>query len=227
MRPRSPASTVELLDGLAGLGLGTFCEIRSRFGKRSWGSKEAQPDGQWVERLNEEIASLAFQEADPRECWNRRWDQRWRLLAFDIPSRPQSRRQKLWRWLKQNRLGMLQRSFWISSRSLVEIKQLFHDTENPHTLILWEALTPAGLDPISIAERAWDMAGLDADYQSVISLTRGNPTPENIRKATFRWRWAVHADPLLPKVLYPKSFRGFRATEQLEKMWSKFLTAGT
>jgi hypothetical protein len=60
-----------------------------------------------------------------------------------------------------------------------------------------------------------------------LNLTTEDPTPENVRKATFRWQQAVAADPLLPRALYPKSFRGFRATDQLEKMWSDFRIAGT
>jgi hypothetical protein len=37
----------------------------------------------------------------------------------------------------------------------------------------------------------------------------------------------VQADPLLPRNLYPKTFRGFRATEKLTKMWSRFSAAGS
>ena len=70
------------------------------------------------------------------------------------------------------------------------------------------------------------MAEIDSDYQAVLHLTTEDPNPENIRKATFRWQKAVQGDPLLPRSLYPKSFRGFRATEQLEKMWARFHRAG-
>ena len=93
--------------------------------------------------------------------------------------------------------------------------------------MLWEAPTPADLHPVSIVEQAWDLPGLNADYQAVISLASEDANPESIRKATLRWQEAVQADPLLPRKLYPKSFLGFRATEQLEKMWSKFRGAGT
>lgn len=225
-RPHFLDSHLDLMDALTGLGLDIFQGVRGRFAGQSWSRRETEPAGRWVERLRQELAPLAFREADPRACWDRRWDQKWRLLAFDIPSRPQSRRLKLWRWLKQNRLGLLQRSFWISAKPLEEVRELFHDAANSHTLLLWEAPTPKGLHPISIVEQAWDLPGLDADYQAVLSLAAENPNPENIRKATFRWQQAIQLDPLLPKTLYPKSFRGFRATEQLEKMWSKFRGAG-
>lgn len=226
-RPQAAASTVNLLDALTDLGLGTFRAVRGRLQGESWNCRESEPSGRWVGRLREELAPQAFHEADPETCWNRRWDQKWRLLAFDIPAKPHARRQKLWRWLKQNRLGLLQRSLWISGKPLQEIRELFHDAANSHTLLVWEAPTPAGLNPVSIVEQAWDMAGLDADYQAALSLSSAEATPENLRKATFRWQKAVQADPLLPRSLYPKSFRGFRATEQLEKMWAKFRGAGT
>lgn len=226
-RPSAATSSADLLEALTELGLDSFRSIQGRILGQSWRRKESEPAGRWVERLRDEIAPLAFHEDDPRTCWERRWDQTWRLLAYDIPARPHARRQKLWRWLKENRLGMIQRSLWISAKPLEEIRSLFHDAANSHTLLLWEAPTPSGLHPVTIAEQAWDLAELDSDYQTVLNLATDPPNPENVRKATFRWQQAVQTDPLLPKILYPKSFRGFRATDQLERMWSKFLGAGS
>ena len=226
-RPGSIHTTLDLLDALNELGLGTFRSIRGRFTGEEWSQKESEPAGRWVQRLREELAPLAFQEADPRTCWERRWDQKWRLVAYDIPSRPQALRQKLWRWLRQNRLGQLQRSLWISTKPLDEIRNLFQEAANSHTLILWEAPTPTGLHPVSIVEQAWDMGAIDSSHQTVLNLAREDATPENVRKATFHWQKAVQKDPLLARSLYPRSFRGFRATDQLEKMWSKFRGAGT
>jgi len=225
-RPHSLGTNLDLMDALTGLGMGTFEALRSRFTGQNWKRRESEPSGKWVERLRENLAPLAFQEEDPQECWDRRWDQKWRLLAFDIPSRPQSRRLKLWRWLKQNRLGLLQHSLWLSAKPLEGIQDLFQDATNSHTLLLWEAPTPAGIHPHALVEQAWDIASINSDYQAVLHLTAEDPRPENIRKATFQWQQAVCADPLLPRSLYPKSFRGFRATDQLEKMWSKFRGAG-
>jgi len=226
-RPSAATSSADLLEALTELGLDSFRSIQGRILGQSWRRKESEPAGRWVERLRNEIAPLAFHEDDPRTCWERRWDQTWRLLAYDIPARPHARRQKLWRWLKENRLGMIQRSLWISAKPLEEIRSLFHDAANSHTLLLWEAPTPSGLHPVTIAEQAWDLAELDSDYQTVLNLAADPPNPENVRKATFRWQQAVQTDPLLPKILYPKSFRGFQATDQLERMWSKFLGAGS
>lgn len=226
-RPHAAGSHLELLEALTGLGLGGFRAVRDRLQGETWSRRESEPDGKWVERLREEMAPLAFRAEDPRICWAQTWDEKWRLLAYDIPARPSARRQKLWRWLKQNRLGLLQKSFWISAKPLEEIRDLFQDTANSHTLLLWEAPTPARLHPVSIVEQAWEMADLNSDYQVVLNLTAEDPSPENIRKATLRWQQTIWTDPLLPRTLYPKSFRGFRATDQLEKMWAKFRGAGS
>ncbi len=214
------------MNALTDLGLGTFRAIQGRVRGESWTRREGESAGKWIERLREGLAPLAFQEADPQSCWQRPWDKKWRILAFDIPARPHGRRQKLWRWLKQNRLGLLQRSLWISANSLEEIRNLFHESASSHTLILWEAPTPSGIQTHSIVEQAWNFADIDSQYEVVKNLTRAQPTPENIRKATFQWQKAVQADPLLPRSLYPKTFRGFAATEQLEKMWVKFMKTG-
>lgn len=226
-KPQAAGSTLNLLESLSDLGLGSFRAVWGRLQGESWNCRESEPSGKWVERLREALAPLAFHEEDPQTCWDRRWDQKWRLIAYDIPAKPPARRQKLWRWLKQNRLGLLQRSLWISAKPVGEIQDLFHEVANSQTLFHWEAPTPAGLNPVSIVEQAWDIPDLNADYQVGLSLSSENPNPENIRKATIQWQKAVQRDPLLPRSLYPKSFRGFRATEQLEKMWSKFRGAGT
>lgn len=225
-QPSNVTNNADLLQALTELGLDSFRALQGRFLGQSWRCRASEPAGRWVQRLREELAPMAFQEADPRSCWDRPWDQVWRLVAYDVPSRPHARRQKLWRWLKQNRLGMLQRSLWISAKPLNEIKALFHDVANSHTLLLWEAQTPSGLHPVTIVEQAWDLAGVNSDYQAVLNLTSEPPNPENVRQATLQWQKAVQADPLLPRSLYPKSFRGFRATDQLEKMWVKFRNAG-
>lgn len=226
-RPHSAGTTLNLLEALTGLGLGSFHAVRSRIQGESWNRRESESSGKWVERLRESLAPLAFSEEDPQSCWNRRWDQTWRLLAFDIPTKPHAHRQKLWRWLKHNRLGLLQRSLWISCKPMNEIRKLFHDAANSHTLLMWEAPTPTGLNPLSIVEQAWDLADLDASYQVVLSLSSREPTPENLRLATYRWQKTIQSDPLLPRCLYPRSFRGFQATEKLEKMWAKFRAIGS
>ena len=225
-RPHATSSTLNLMNAMTNLGVGTFRALQGRLKGDSWIRRESEPSGKWVERLRVELAPLAFQEADPQTCWDRRWDQKWRILAFDIPSRPHSRRQKLWRWLKQNRLGLLQRSLWVSTQPLKEIRNLFHESANSHTLTLWEAPTPSGLHPHSIVEQAWNMADINSSYESAIHLSQLESTPGNVRKATFQWQKAVQADPLLPRDLYPKTFRGFLATEKLKKMWSKFSSVG-
>jgi len=226
-RPQAMSSTLNLMNALTELGLGTFRALHGRIHGENWSRRESEPSGRWVERLRDELAPLAFQDSDPLTCWDRPWDRKWRILAFDIPSRPHGRRQKLWRWLKQNRLGLLQRSLWISAKPLQEIRNLFHESANSQTLVLWEAPTPAGLHPHSIVEQAWDMADIDSGYESAIHLCQQDPTPGNVRQATFQWHRAVQADPLLPRDLYPKTFRGFRATEKLTKMWSRFSAAGS
>jgi len=226
-RSYSGSSITGLLEAMGELGLGTFRAVQRRIQGETWSRRQSESPGKWVERLREELAPLAFQEDDPETCWNRSWDQKWRLLAYDIPAKPHARRQKLWRWLKKHRLGLLQRSLWISAKPLEEMRSLFHDAANSHTLALWEASTPTGLHPTSVAEQAWDLASLNSDYQVVLHMTAEDPSPEIIRQATFQWQKAVQADPLLPRCLYPKSFRGFRATEKLGKMWSKFIAAGS
>ena len=177
--------------------------------------------GQWVDALNvESLLRAACGNLSPAQSWARSWDGKWRVLCFDIPARPASRRQKLSRFLHQNKFGLLQRSVWISPDPQEQLLQQFRPEANAHSLLLWEAPTPQGIAPGIFAQLAWDFESINHSYQKVLNLKAGSLSPiEDLVEITRLWHLAVAQDPLLPRSVCPKSYLGFEATAVVEKMW--------
>jgi len=162
----------------------------------------------------------------PAQSWARSWDGKWRVLCFDIPARPASRRQKLSRFLHQNKFGLLQRSVWISPDPQEQLLQQFRPEANAHSLLLWEAPTPKGIAPGTFAQLAWDFESVKHSYQKVLNLRAGNLSPnEHLLEITRLWHLAVAQDPLLPRSACPKNYLGFEATAAVEKLWQGFQPA--
>src|SRR5213595_143520 len=51
---------------------------------------------------------------DPQTRWSRKWDGRWRLVIFDVPTARNSHRARLRRYLREKGFGCLQNSLWIT-----------------------------------------------------------------------------------------------------------------
>ena len=56
MRPQATSSTLNLMNALTELGLGTFRALHGRFHGETWSRRESEPSGRWVERLRDELA---------------------------------------------------------------------------------------------------------------------------------------------------------------------------
>ena len=75
---------------------------------------------------------------DPAEAWNRPWDGHWRVFCYDLPETRRRERLLLWRMLRAERLGLLQRSLWICNRGVSGGKQYMNMYRNASTNDLWQ-----------------------------------------------------------------------------------------
>src|SRR5689334_11503418 len=94
-----------------------FDEDRYRtLGPKFWRRLEAE---EWVRRSGQgsearfTITSKGRDRCRSREArvqWDRAWDQKWRIVTFDVPEIRSKDRVALWREFRNCKLGMLQRS---------------------------------------------------------------------------------------------------------------------
>ena len=204
---------------------GLLSQLR-RLEKQQWLECQAGPAGDRLYRLTQTGRRQALGGRDPKACWARRWDGRWRLILFDVPESRSSARNTLRRYLQDCGFGYLQNSVWITPHPAIEQRALLFDGPvDVESLILFEARPCAGESDAQIVAGAWDFArisGCYAKHQRVLDQRpRGPVNNEAAAKAFHLWHreereaWmeALRRDPLLPSSLLPDGYVGRRAWE--------------
>lgn len=161
---------------------------------------------------------------DPQAQWSRRWDGRWRLVLFDIPTVQNSQRTSLRRYLRGNGFGCLQHSVWITPDSVEKERTILTGGKiEVKSLILLEARPCAGESDTEIVAGAWNFKSINGRYSRYLKILeehpQGAPRSEAAARALLRWaaleheawREAVSHDPLLPETVLPSDYLGQRA----------------
>jgi phenylacetic acid degradation operon negative regulatory protein len=161
---------------------------------------------------------------DPIERWSRKWDGRWRLVLFDVPTTQNTRRTQLRRYLRKRGFGYLQNSVWITPDALEEERQILVGGKvNVESLILLDARPCAGESDPEIVNGAWDFKHINLCYARHLEILDDRPSTalrnETAAKALLHWAaaerkaWleAINNDPLLPERILPSDYLGQRA----------------
>ena len=184
------------------------------------------PAGDRMYRLTQKGRIHALGGHDPKACWARRWDGRWRLILFDVPEVRHSVRTRLRRYLQERGFGYLQNSVWITPHPVCEQRALLADGPvDVESLILLEARPCSGESDAQIVVGAWDFARINecyARHQKILTRRpRGQVNSEAAAKVYHCWlreereAWieALRNDPLLPGSLLPDGYSGRHALE--------------
>jgi phenylacetic acid degradation operon negative regulatory protein len=177
-----------------------------------------------IYRLTRQGRLHALGGRDPQVRWSRKWDGRWRLVLFDLPTTQNSQRAQLLRYLHDKGFGYLQNSVWVTPDSLEEEKRLLVGSKvNVESLILLEARPCAGESDSEIVAGAWDFERINHRYARHLEILGERPGGalgnEAAAKALRVWAaaereaWldAVTQDPLLPERILPTGYLGQQA----------------
>jgi DNA-binding transcriptional regulator PaaX len=159
-------------------------------------------------------------EADPTVDWARRWDSRWRLVTFDVPEHRRKERKALWRELRARRLGYLQQSVWVWPHDIEPIlREIIQAQGIPECFAGFECARLFLCTNQEIVLAAWDFKTLKRTHETYLKqvavLTqklRGAPDltslARHVRDERLAHAHAIESDPLLPKALWPRGYRG-------------------
>jgi DNA-binding transcriptional regulator PaaX len=160
----------------------------------------------------------------PEKFWNRRWNDIWYVLVYDVPEVDRKYRDVLRSFLKRMRMGCLQQSVWVTPE---DIRPDFDDLSQTANIdafaYLLEARTVLGLSSDRIVSNAWNYDRLellqthycDICEKNIALLDQGSPSPEEladlIRTSLEAYHGAFMEDPLLSSALHPSNYFGKQA----------------
>lgn len=169
----------------------------------------------------------------PEKFWNRRWNGIWYMLIFDVPEKERHYRDTLRKFLKQLRMGCLQKSVWITPQ---DIRPEYDDLEKAASIhavaYLLESQTVLNEDQEEMVCNAWDFQKLNELQHRYIDVYTENleiisqvHSEESLLTLLYQESEAyiqvMVTDPLLPKKLHPKNYLG----PQVWKLHNKLQTA--
>jgi len=170
----------------------------------------------WVPRLTAK-GKAVIGSPSPLTAWESKWDGKWRLITFDLPSHDSKARFRLRERLKMLRFGKLQGSVWISHRNLPELETSFAKLNvDSHSILCIEGNFWNSPSPQSYVENAWPLNHLQSAYSNYLRfLDTYDRTEKNLKnyqswssQEQSLWSAALKDDPLLPQELWPQNRLG-------------------
>jgi len=174
-------------------------------------------DEKTVIRLTKAGRAAALGGRDPNELWSDRWDEKWRMILFDIPVSHSGQRRNLTNILGQNGYGCLQGSVWISARIPDAIDKIRSKLNKlAARLLILDIPSQGRKTDICMVSSAWNFNSINAAYDEFISAARQARGVKADAKSLGRfacrcneaWLNAIAIDPLLPSELHPRGYRG-------------------
>lgn len=172
----------------------------------------------------------------PAENWERTWDSQWRVFVFDLPANRKSYRSKLWRALRNAKLGLLQNSVWIWPHEIEPLLRATITAQNiPECFCGFTVRSLFLCNDAELVATAWDFAAIAQDHQTYLQHPVAHSAAlhkTNDRAALYRlarieraaYQDAFALDPLLPRQLWPKAYKGSQVEER-HRVFTKTLRA--
>ena len=157
---------------------------------------------------------------------NIKWDQKWRLVMFDIPESKRSSRDKLRRALSALGMGILQASVWISPSDIKEdVEAIGHKLKLEKSIKFFEVSSTASLNQ-QIIDKAWNLPEINLSLEHFIkdaerslkNMGKGNGDRYNSKKLIFEYALILKKDPKLPLEFVEKDELRKRARDTYLKL---------
>jgi DNA-binding transcriptional regulator PaaX len=167
----------------------------------------------------------------PAETWAKPWDSQWRVFVFDLPSNREADRAKLWRALRAAKFGLLQRSVWVWPHETEQILRATIESKHlPECFCGFNVRNLFLCDDAELVATAWDWETITQGHDSYLqhavvqpaALTKADDLGTVYRLARSErgaYQYAFALDPLLPRSLWPKNYKG----EQVEQHHRAFV----
>ncbi len=199
--------------------------VVTRLRKEGW--LESRRDGRETTYLLTDAAWTLLDEGRAR-IFDRAtgpWDGQWHMVIYSVPETERALREQLRKRLAWLGFGPLSASVWLSPHDrIAQVRTSFPDQPSLRLDAFHARSEGAGSDR-DMADRSWDLAGLDRDYAALLAEYR--PRLERYRRGEVQGRDALvermqlvqdyrrfpFRDPDLPPELLPAGWSGRAAHE--------------
>ncbi len=163
---------------------------------------------------------------DPAFHWNKPWDGTWRVFTYDVPESRRRDRYRLWEALRARKLGLLQRSVWVWPHDVKRLLQEVLEAEGiPECFCGFGATSVFLCTNAEIVRAAWDFEEIDRRHAMYLNHSVANVKSLRAARSLTKlahiarierqaYQHAFSLDPLLPRALLPKAYRGFAVQER-------------
>lgn len=135
------------------------------------------------------------------------WDNKWRLVIFDIPESNRGIRDKLRRALNSMGMGILQGSVWISTSDIKNKIDAIAEKLNLVKNIKYFEVTSSQSLNKQIIEKAWNLPEINLNLEKFIkegeralkTMGKGNGDRFKAKALIFDYALILKKDPKLPK----------------------------
>ncbi len=144
------------------------------------------------------------------------WDNRWRIVIFDIPESKRKMRDQLRAALRREGYGLLNSSVWLTPWDRKESIKLIAKKLNlaDNVIQLETCEMTETYQNILLTQKSWDWSRLESVYRQFLSTAEkdlstfvlGEPiTRFRAKKLVYRYAEVVKQDPLLPHDIAPNA----------------------
>lgn len=144
---------------------------------------------------------------------DKKWDNKWRLVMFNIPEKDRAVRDKLRRALDNLGMGILQASVWISSKDIKDkVFKISERLKLGNSLKYFEVVSTPSLNQ-QIVEKAWNLPEINLALEKFVKtaqhtlkgMGKGNGDRFNAKKLIFEYALILKKSPKLPEEFVQKN----------------------
>ncbi len=158
-----------------------------------------------------------------------KWDQKWRVISYEIPESKREIRDRLRREMQGWGLGPWHRSFWLTPHPVIpELNKLVSGRVEEQYIQAFESDHVFG-DKNLLIEKVWGKTGLDKRYREMFKqwhdiLSHDGEKNEKLMKVVDCYIPLLRDDPGLPEELIGKNWIGFEALNIFKEIRSILLS---
>lgn len=149
----------------------------------------------------------------------KKWDGKWRVVIYDIAEVSKNIRENLRRKLHELGFGMIQKSVWVSPHDITaDFTEYLESKKLTEMVHMFEAKKLLAGDGKELAQKIWSLDKINKQYSDIYAhATHGDRnTQSGLKEIRQDYLRVLMGDPLLPKELLPKDWKGERVKKLIK-----------